>query len=210
MSVDFSTDKPAGRAQQKCEAILTAAAKAFLIEGFERANMDEIAAVAGVSKRTIYHHYTSKEGLFEAVAAGLAARVRNEGEVRWDASRSIEEQVLEIARHKLSLFADRYFSGLARMVLGTFAAQPELARRTMVLLDQCDNGILGWIEAAQAAGRLRGIDKVEADQLFGSMLMSMLVWPMLSGHAIATAARHRQVEAIAQMFAGYLTRADMA
>ncbi|UWG95741.1 TetR/AcrR family transcriptional regulator [Dehalobacter sp. DCM] len=35
--------------------------------GFSRLSMDEVAKTAGVSKRTVYRHFDSKEALFEAV-----------------------------------------------------------------------------------------------------------------------------------------------
>ena len=204
MSVDLSTADASGRTQQKCEAILTAAAQAFLTVGFERANMDEIAAAADVSKRTIYHHYESKEGLFEAVVAALVGRITREGEVPWDSARSIDAQVLDIAHRKLALFEDRHFTGLARMVFGTFAAHPDLAARAMRALQQCDYGIVGWIEAAHRDRALTGVDAHAADQLFGTMVMSTLVWPMLSGQAVEAATLRSQIEAIARMFAAHL------
>ena len=39
----------------------------FLEEGYERASMDAVAARAKTSKRSVYAHFASKEGLFEAV-----------------------------------------------------------------------------------------------------------------------------------------------
>ena len=185
-------------------AIMNAAARTFLTEGFERANMDEIAKLADVSKRTIYSHYVSKEGLFEAVVAAMVSRVQKVGEVEWDGRRSIKEQIVEITQSKVDLFGDRNFAGLAKMVMGVFVAQPELAKHTMQALRQCDNGIVNWIRAAQADGALAGVDAVEADQLFGSLLMSTLLWPMINGQSIDPATREARAVAIAQMFAGHL------
>ncbi|MDN3027122.1 TetR/AcrR family transcriptional regulator [Streptomyces sp. S.PB5] len=60
---------PSGvRAEQKRAAIVEAARKTFLKEGFA-AGVDLIAANAGVSKVTIYNHFGSKEALFTAVIA---------------------------------------------------------------------------------------------------------------------------------------------
>ncbi len=49
------------------EHILWAAKDVFLEMGFERASMDEVAARAATSKRTLYAHFESKERLFLAV-----------------------------------------------------------------------------------------------------------------------------------------------
>ncbi len=55
---------------EKRAAILDAAKRMFVTQGFERVSMDQIAAEAGVSKLTVYSHFGDKESLFaEAVRA---------------------------------------------------------------------------------------------------------------------------------------------
>jgi AcrR family transcriptional regulator len=53
------------------ERILSAAAKLFYGEGIRAVSVDAVAAKAGVTKRTLYYHFASKDDL---VAAYLAAR----------------------------------------------------------------------------------------------------------------------------------------
>lgn len=48
------------------ETILDAATAVFAAEGFDRANMEAIAARAGITKPTLYARFGSKEGLFRA------------------------------------------------------------------------------------------------------------------------------------------------
>jgi AcrR family transcriptional regulator len=48
------------------ERILDAATAVFAREGFDRANMDVIAAEAAATKPTLYARFGSKEGLFDA------------------------------------------------------------------------------------------------------------------------------------------------
>jgi TetR/AcrR family transcriptional regulator len=52
---------------RKYAAILDTAEEQFGALGFKKANVDEIAARAGVSKPLIYRYFESKEQLFEAV-----------------------------------------------------------------------------------------------------------------------------------------------
>lgn len=55
---------------EKRAAILEAARRLFITQGYERVSMDQIAAEAAVSKLTVYSHYGDKESLFgEAVRA---------------------------------------------------------------------------------------------------------------------------------------------
>jgi TetR/AcrR family transcriptional regulator, mexJK operon transcriptional repressor len=51
----------------KAERILDAAGQVFVEQGYAAASMDEISRVAGVSKATVYAHFTSKEQLFATV-----------------------------------------------------------------------------------------------------------------------------------------------
>lgn len=51
---------------EKTTAIVNAARTTFLARGFDAASMDQIALTAGVSKRTVYNRFRSKEELFGA------------------------------------------------------------------------------------------------------------------------------------------------
>jgi AcrR family transcriptional regulator len=50
------------------EAILNAAEKLFAEKGFENTAIDDVAKGAGLTKRTLYQYFLSKEDLFYAVA----------------------------------------------------------------------------------------------------------------------------------------------
>jgi len=53
----------------KRAAILEAAERMFLQQGYEGVSMDQIAAEAGVSKLTVYSHFGDKDALFTEAAA---------------------------------------------------------------------------------------------------------------------------------------------
>ena len=58
----------------KAGSIREAAKRAFLAAGFGAVSMDAIAREAGVSKATVYAHFSSKEELFGAVIGGECER----------------------------------------------------------------------------------------------------------------------------------------
>nr|WP_033259415.1 TetR/AcrR family transcriptional regulator [Kitasatospora sp. SID7827] len=60
---------------EKRAAIVRAARTVFGREGFTRCSVDAIAAEAGVSKRTVYNHFTDKEQLFQTVILEGATEV---------------------------------------------------------------------------------------------------------------------------------------
>jgi TetR/AcrR family transcriptional regulator, mexJK operon transcriptional repressor len=61
--------RPAGGSERKRSAIVRAALRLFLRDGFARTSVDAIAEEAGVSKRTIYNHFGDKETLFLSVVS---------------------------------------------------------------------------------------------------------------------------------------------
>ncbi len=59
---------------KKIEAILKGAMQEFLTHGFAATTMDNITAVAGVSKATVYSYFPDKEALFIALMEHLIQR----------------------------------------------------------------------------------------------------------------------------------------
>ena len=59
--------RQAERREATQAAIIAAAMRLFGTAGFAAVTVDEIAAAAGVAKGAVYHHFPSKEALFEAV-----------------------------------------------------------------------------------------------------------------------------------------------
>lgn len=74
------------------DKILQAALAVFLEVGFDKANLEKIAALAGVTKPTVYSHFGSKVGLLQAVAqqqaqkalTQFAPNLKSTGNVRRD------------------------------------------------------------------------------------------------------------------------------
>ncbi|MEL7487906.1 MAG: TetR/AcrR family transcriptional regulator [Pseudomonadota bacterium] len=60
---------------EKEAAIIDAARETFLSRGFDAASMDAIAMSAGVSKRTVYNRFRSKEDLFAAAILETCRRI---------------------------------------------------------------------------------------------------------------------------------------
>jgi AcrR family transcriptional regulator len=65
--------------------ILQTAMAAFAAQGFAEVGLEDVAASAGVTRGAVYHHFSSKAGLFQAVHAqkqhdvGLAVERATEG-----------------------------------------------------------------------------------------------------------------------------------
>lgn len=64
-------------AQSTRAAVLVAAEVIFAKHGYAGTSMRDVADTSGVSQPLIYHHFISKEGLYDAVLAKVMARFTN-------------------------------------------------------------------------------------------------------------------------------------
>lgn len=110
----------------KVESILAAAKRSFLDSGFGAVSMDAIAREAGVSKATVYAHFSGKEELFGAVIGGecehylaeFSAGELDPGEVR--------ASLTTVGRRFLGLLLSRDAIALHRIILGEVSRFPAL------------------------------------------------------------------------------------
>src|SRR5262245_25369938 len=65
------TDDP--RVRRSRAAVVDAARTLFLRHGYAGTTMDEIAALAGLTKRTVYNNYGDKDALFRVITADTIA-----------------------------------------------------------------------------------------------------------------------------------------
>src|SRR5277367_5459605 len=64
-----------GTESERTAALMSAATRVFLREGYGQASIDKVATEAGVSTRTIYERYKNKADLFGGVINRLVDRV---------------------------------------------------------------------------------------------------------------------------------------
>ena len=63
------------RSERKRGAVLDAATSLFLSKGYDGTTMDEVAALAGVSKPTLYRYFADKERLYAAIVAATTDNI---------------------------------------------------------------------------------------------------------------------------------------
>jgi len=100
--------------------ILTAALDVFLRCGYGASTLDELAAAAQVTKRTLYAYYGDKAGLFAAMVRDLATGVSLDAATDRD---TLETLAARIVRR---LHSDELVA-LHQLVIGESARFPELA-----------------------------------------------------------------------------------
>jgi TetR/AcrR family transcriptional regulator, repressor for uid operon len=86
---------PAAGADAAADRIAAAALEQFAEFGIRRSTMSDIARRAGVSKMTVFRHFTNKQGLVQDVIARELRRALAEIDRRWGAGSTIEERLVE-------------------------------------------------------------------------------------------------------------------
>jgi AcrR family transcriptional regulator len=119
------------RSTRKRRAILEAATTVFLRNGYLGTSMDEIAALAGVSKQTVYKHFADKERLFVEIVISTVNEISDpvhQEVLNLQDSGDIEADLRDLARRQLGRVLQPRLLELRRLVIGEVSRFPELGR----------------------------------------------------------------------------------
>jgi AcrR family transcriptional regulator len=119
------------RSARKRTAILQAATTVFLSNGYLGTSMDEIAALARVSKQTVYKHFADKERLFSEIVTATVDEIAdpNTDEVlHLRDTGDLERDLRRFARRQLRAVMEPRLLQLRRLVIGEAARFPQLGR----------------------------------------------------------------------------------
>ncbi|MES2018689.1 MAG: TetR/AcrR family transcriptional regulator [Pseudomonadota bacterium] len=190
-------------------AILAAAADQFRAHGFEASSMDKIAALAGVSKRTVYNHFPSKEDLFAETLVQLFQASAAILELPYRPDQPLREQLMALITLKVAMLAEPDFLALARVAIAEAVHAPERARATVARLSEREEGVSVWIRAAQADGKLKAGDPAFAAALLHGQVKAVAFWPQVTMGAppLEPAMQAQLVEAAVSMFLAYFSQA---
>ncbi|VVQ16210.1 HTH-type transcriptional regulator RutR [Pseudomonas fluorescens] len=187
---------------RKRAAIIQAAIAEFRANGFDITSMDKIAATAGVSKRTVYNHFPSKEELFAEILNQLWARLTAEPETSYRPDLPLRDQMRRMLMAKLQMMSEDSFLDLARVAIAATIHSPERAQNMVARMGEREESLTLWIRAAQADGRLKPVEPEFAAQQIQGMLKSFAFWPQIS-MGLPTLSAERQstvVESALDMF----------
>ncbi len=165
---------------RKREAIIQAAIVEFRASGFDITSMDKIAATAGVSKRTVYNHFPSKEELFAEIMHKLWTSISAQQDTVYRHDLPLRGQLEELLRAKLQLLADNHLLDLARVAIAATIHSPERAQDMVARLGEREEGLTAWIREAQADGRLKAVDPCFAAQQVHGLIKAFAFWPQIS------------------------------
>ena len=109
-------------------AILDAAEKVFLEEGFAAASMSAIAALVGGSKGTLYNYFKSKETLFEAYVQRHCAWQQEAMFALLTPESGIRDALMHFGRSYLSSVLSEFSLRNFRLVVAEAPRAPEIGQ----------------------------------------------------------------------------------
>lgn len=192
----MSIDRPsrADRAQDTRERLVTVARRAFGERGYAAVSLDALAAEAGVTRGALHHHFTNREGLFEAVLRRIDAELAEGwGEAaaphddRWTAFRAGFHRYLTDAMdpgRRRILFQD------APAVLG--------ARAFDILMESGFSEMVDTFALLIAQGRLKPVDPTALGHMLNGAALNLADWA--AGDQSRLPAAH---QALASLFDGF-------
>lgn len=193
---------------RKREAIVRAAVEEFRSAGYEATSMDRIAAAAGVSKRTVYNHFPSKDDLFGLMLEQLWESSAASVDLAYRADQSLELQLRQLLMQKLALMGDPNFIDLARVAMAEIIHAPARAQSIVCRMGEKESGVTAWIRAAIADGRLVDVDPDFAGHQLQGLVKSFAFWPQvtLGQPPLVEAERTRVADSAVTMFLGCYAR----
>ncbi|MGN8258125.1 TetR/AcrR family transcriptional regulator [Pseudomonas sp. SMSB3] len=151
----MSNDAPTGPGRPKDlakrEAILEAAKALFLSLGYANTSMDAVAAAAGVSKLTVYSHFTDKQTLFGSAVMATCQNQLPDLLFEYPEGAALDEVLLTIARGFQALISSDEAVKLTRLIMAQGSQDPSLGQ---YFYEAGPKRVLAGMEAL-----LRGIDQ---------------------------------------------------
>ena len=168
---------------ERRQRLLDAAESVFLEAGYGEASMDDIARRAGMSKKTLYRVFDTKESLFAAVIVGRRAVL--EAMISGDEFSCGEppENVLRSYLSKLARFVlSPRQAALYRLVIAESLRTPELAH-AFYREGPCKGRMVleHWLAGQHEAGTLHVSDPERDAAMLCSMVISELQMRFLVG-----------------------------
>lgn len=179
MTQNISRDK-----SKKRTSILNGAIDVFISMGYELASMDKIAETAGVSKRTVYNHFGSKENLFQAIVDDFLAQRQNLKTITYNPEEALEDQLLAFANAEIFLIDSPRRLGLSRFLTGVFLNDIQYARETVAKYPPSHQMLLAWLNEAAKDNKIKSDNLLLTARVFYAMVEGAITWPALFSEGI--------------------------
>ncbi|UVL67970.1 TetR/AcrR family transcriptional regulator [Pseudomonas sp. B21-031] len=162
MQTPMPNDAPIGPGRPKDlakrEAILEAAKTLFLSLGYANTSMDAVATAAGVSKLTVYSHFTDKQTLFCAAVMATCQIQLPDLLFEYPEGAPVEEVLLTIARNFQALISSDEAVKLSRLIMAQGSLDPSFGE---YFYEAGPKRVLAGMEALLRGAHERGLLRID-------------------------------------------------
>lgn len=165
MDQPAQTGEEPGERSEGRAAVLDAAARAFMRNGYAGTSIDDVADELGGTKGRVYHYYRSKADLFFDVHhETMRQNLESASAIVGEAGSPIDRLERMVRAHAMMMMTHLPYQRVA--VLGvemhlagsTTRKQRETLRRLIALRDDYERLFVGVVEEGIAAGEIRPLD----------------------------------------------------
>lgn len=162
---------------KKRKNIIEAAIVEFQENGFLAAKTTSIAKRAGVSSRTLYNHFETKEALFNAITDIMIERNAAMAPVTYAPDRPLDEQLVQALERYVEVISEPEAMGLSRMVISEFLRDLDRSRTFFAETVTHDYPVTQLVAEAMQAGALRQADPAFATGQLLALVKNFFFWP---------------------------------
>lgn len=162
---------------KKRKDIIEAAIAEFRENGFLGAKTTSIAKRAGVSSRTLYKHFETKEALFDAITEIMIEQNRSMEPVPYDPDRNFVEQLKDALWCYVEVITEETAIGLNRMVISELIRDLDRSRQFFAETEKHDYPLTRLVSEAMDAGVIRKADPVLATSQLLALVKNFYFWP---------------------------------
>ncbi|HLI51496.1 MAG TPA: TetR/AcrR family transcriptional regulator [Thermomicrobiaceae bacterium] len=187
MTTGTQPSQESPRAGAKRRQIRDAARQVLVEEGFEAASMDDIAAAASVSKRTLYKYYPGKEalltGLIYDLSLGRDADVQaGAGKLTFESPAELEAFLFRVACSIVDNHFQPEYLALVRSVIAAAPRYPDLTQRfSDIIIEPGYRFLTAIFERARTSGVISTSNTDAVVRLFmGSLLFYTYTYGLMA------------------------------
>ena len=188
------------------EAIVEAASRLFLQQGFGAVSMDELAEAAGVARRTLYNQFSNKEEIFREMLLTVSGHLEEAFPPGIETQGDVNEVLRLVARMIMELHRRPEYLGFLRMVVADSRQFPWIAEEFAAVMDPLTERLGRYVAHLTAMGVLECRNPTLAAHQFMGILNEFSLWPWLMGRERLAVPAEEIVEETVQMFLRHYRR----
>ena len=166
------------RKTERPQELLTAALELFVERGFAATRLDDVAALAGVSKGTLYVYFENKEELFKAVVRENVLPILGEAEQMIDTHAGATADLFrQIMLGWWERIGATRLSGITKLMMAESNNFPEVARFYHAeVITRADAMLRRLLERGIARGEFRTVDTAQAVHVIIAPVLLLMLY----------------------------------